>query len=525
METGKRNLGSIIVTICVLAMLSLFSIYNWKLAQGPIQELVRKEVTFSEFVDSIQSAYLSDDLKGKNSFINLNGFFARLTGRRVYNEVVILDNGMLSETIPKKNVESFAENIVQFKEFLSGRETEPKFVYVQAPYKESMEGEMFPEGAESYANENVDELLKLLAAKNVNTLDLRPLLSKTPEMVSEYFFGTDHHWNFKGAFVAYQEISKYISQLYPEKQMDLTYTDDAQWQPYTLEEWSLGSKGKRVGIYFGGVDDVTYYVPKFESQNSLMVPSRSLVYKGDYKKANIRSVYTKEKNYFGASTYCIYGGGNYALARLRNMNAPVELKLLLIGDSFSLPVYSFLSAIFSEIDVIDMRYYTDGSVAEYVDMTNPDMVMMLINPSVIKNNSEYADLGVEDLLARKTNNTEQEKVVTYDSIEVTSKEEYEVIPLESGKKYTLNFDDVVYKGEMPSALGVSVYNKTTEKVAVSTLFDIEFQKEREAFQWSFITPELGEGELQLLLYTGIPNKTKEIDAVYQNVTLSSCDWK
>lgn len=525
MKAEKNNVGIIIFAMCVLTTISVFSILNWKLAQEPIQLLVKKEITFPKFVESIQSAYLSDDLKGKNNFINLNGLFARLAGRRLCNEVVILNNGMLSAEAPEANVESFAESMVQFNKYLAERESETKFVYVQAPYKESMEGEMFPEGVDAYANENVDELLRILEQENVDTLDLRPFLSQTPKMIEQYFFATDHHWNFEGAFTAYQKIAEYVSALYPDKKMDLSFTDWSQWESHTLEDWFLGSRGKRVGVFFGGVDDVTYYTPKFDTCISFMEPWRTLAAHGEFTKSNIRSYYVKNKDYFGANTYAIYGDRSYPLVNQRNTKAAVDFKLLLIGDSFSLPINAFLGTLFSEVDLLDMRYYTDGSVAEYVEQTNPDLVMVLINPSMVNDRSKYINMGEEELLSKMSNNSKQEERVSYKTIGVTAEEEYETIPLENGKWYTLTFDDVVYEEETPPVVCVSVYNKTTESVIVSTLFDIQYQREKGEFHWSFISPEAEEGEIQLLFYKGIPKRTKEIDAVYQNVTLSSYDWK
>ena len=40
-----------------------------------------------------------------------------------------------------------------------------------------------------------DHLLSCLNAAGVNALDMRPQLSQTSEMIQQYFYKTDHHWN------------------------------------------------------------------------------------------------------------------------------------------------------------------------------------------------------------------------------------------------------------------------------------------------------------------------------------------
>ena len=149
---------------------------------------------------------------------------------------------------------------------------------------------------ESYANENADELLQMLTAKGVNLLDLRPYLSGTVELIEQNYFVTDHHWNYDGAFTAFQKISERTEELFPGLEMELTYTERSNWKGETLENWFLGSRGKRVGAWFAGTDDFTWYVPAFETNMSCAVPKYRSLYHGTFEKANLREKYITEKN-------------------------------------------------------------------------------------------------------------------------------------------------------------------------------------------------------------------------------------
>ena len=53
-------------------------------------------------------------------------------------------------------------------------------------------------------------------------------------------------------------------------------------------------------------------------------------------------------------------------------------KILMIKDSFGLPVYSFLSTGVHEVRALDVRLFKD-SVAEYAKKYHPDVVIILYN--------------------------------------------------------------------------------------------------------------------------------------------------
>ncbi len=389
----KRKIdGKSVATVCVLLFLGGFFVLNLKLAKEPVKSFAEGKTSFKEFVDAVKDEYTSDEFTGKSEFINLNGLFARTVGQRECNDVVRLNNGMLCTVVKKKSMKKQAGAIAELAEDV--KEQDIPFLYVQAPYKEDAEDTLFPTGVTSYANENADELLKLLSEKQVETLDLRPMLSETVEQINRYYFKTDHHWNFEGALVGFGEVAKRIAAMFPEEGLDLTYTEPEQWESHTLEDWFLGSRGKRVGVFFGGVDDITWYTPKFETDLVTNIPKNKKVYEGDFNVANLREKYSTSKDYFGHNSYCLYIGGDYPLVQHKNNKPVSELKLLLIKDSYSLPLQSYLSTVFAEIDVVDPRHFTECSIAEYVEQSQPDLVMLMMNPSVFWT-SGYKEFGVK----------------------------------------------------------------------------------------------------------------------------------
>ncbi|MBQ8311089.1 MAG: hypothetical protein IJX80_08780 [Clostridia bacterium] len=401
----KENIGIFIFTAVIGGVLIIGSLMNIGLVQKPIERLGDSTIDFSQFVDEIKSAYVSD-FSNKECFINLNGLFARITGRHVYNEVSVLENGMLDyETLKELDMTAFANSVIQFDAFL--KENGIAFLYAQVPNKSDLQDTLVREGIDNYGNRNANELIGLLEKTDTEILDLRQSISATPELVEKYFYNTDHHWNTHGAFVAFGELLQYLNEMFPAENIDLSLADASNWSTEVYEDWFLGSRGKRVGIYFGGVDDLTIYMPNFETDMSFYVPKHREYYSGSFADAVIREKFLDAPDYFNENPYCAYIGGDYPLVHHRNELVENDLKVLIIKDSFSLPLQSFLSTAVKELDVLDPRYYTESTISEYVAVSQPDIVIMLINPSVLES-SAYYHFGIpkEEEGIHKTERTE-----------------------------------------------------------------------------------------------------------------------
>jgi len=518
-ECGCR--GTIVLTGIVVALLTVLACLNAHLLVKPMEDFRQNKINFSEFTEEVRTTYTSKFF-GKNCFINLNGFFARLTGRRVYNKVILMNNGMLTGPREWCDVEPLAENLAEFKKYLSDRGI--PFLYVQAPCKPDMNNLLLPENVENYANQNADELLKILQNTDICTLDLRPFISASQEMVEAYFYRTDHHWNSTGAFVAFQKISQQLQDMTPGNNIDTTYAEFDLWEAHVLKNWFLGSYGKRVGVLYDGVDDIIYYTPKFETSMSCAVPKHRQFYKGNFSDANIRSGHIKEKNYFGDNPYCLYIGGDYPLVQHRNVIAPNPFKVLIIKDSFTLPVQAYFSTLFQEVDVIDPRHFTQCTIVDYVNIFNPDFVIVMLNPSVFSEPS-YSDFDVEEAVKEQREIVEERVVIEQCDIEIMAKDaqfNYIVLAseLEYGKRYTLQFDNIDFLTGSSSSVASLLYDPI-RKVAVDCgIFDVEYCRKYGGFTWTFNMPKEGSNSLQLLLYSGLPGATSGIASVYSGLTLT-----
>ena len=254
------------------------------------------------------------------------------------------------------------------------------FLYVQLPYKMDLNNELLPDSMTDYGNQNINELLEHLEETGVPYMDQRQRFAKTPEDIEQYFYRTDHHWNYQAAFGTFQDIVYRLNELNPDYMAPEDRISLENWETHELHRWFLGTHGKRVGAWYGGVDDMVYYTPRFDNDCSMTIPKHELTYEGSFEETFLREEYTRETDWFKSNPYMMYVGGDYPLVLERNALAPCDKKILILEDSYSLPVQAFLSTVYTQIDVIDPRYFEE-SIAAYIQETKPDVVLLMMNPT------------------------------------------------------------------------------------------------------------------------------------------------
>ena len=186
-------------------------------------------------------------------FVDLNGLYARCTGRRLCNRVCRRSDGILvraNSGVPLDPVRC-AEGVRALAAELKGIGSD--FVYVQLPGKPDLGGERLMAC--------VDKALAAMSDMGVETIDLRKRYSGTDEQLARWFFRTDHHWNMDAVVDAADLLSRRLG-------AENGFGRD-RWERRVLRRWFLGSQGKRTGVWFGGIDDLAYFVPRADGAYSI----------------------------------------------------------------------------------------------------------------------------------------------------------------------------------------------------------------------------------------------------------------
>lgn len=335
----------------------------------------------------------------KDFFVNLNGGYSRLLGQRMCNGVLKLNNGqMLSVAGPVKNFDVLMISTEKLTAFCNHLNIPTLFVMF--PYKIDSQKAIIPIGAPTdYSIENANLFLSKL--KKTPYLNLRPYIASNEVDVTMNFFRTDHHWNFQGAMKAFPYIVDRMLSLKNSTSHGITHTNINAWQECNLGRKFLGTDGRRTGVLYNGFDEnVVYYVPRFDTDIFIEIPHKGIWRVGPFIKSNIFVENLKKpKSYFFDRGYSIYGK-DYPLVRYKNANAPINQKILIVKDSYAIPIYSFCSTIFTEVNLIDLRWFNDMSLTEFIQLQRPDVLCVMYNPQALSI-VEMFDFGVFDTINKK----------------------------------------------------------------------------------------------------------------------------
>lgn len=359
--------------------------------EGKLETLLKTTVRERDpmvLLEGAESA-VNSDLDRDHLFIQLYGGVQHLSGRRVIQDMVAgntvakLSTGALNfvnlgaaAQPDQAAVDARAEATAEFAGALE--ELGVPYLYVAAPQKIQRGGDTLPKGLEENGNATCDAYLEGLDRLGVDYIDLRPLFESNG-IYSNWFFYTDHHWKPEAAFFAWQYLAGELDVRYGIE-TPTVLTDPNNWQTTVLEDFFLGSQGKRVGSLYAGVDDFTIYTPKFDTNLTYVNSDGSFNRSGPFEQSVCFPERVAEKDWFNGNPYTYYSGGDYGMATMINHNNPDGPKVVLLRESFSCTMAPFLSLSCSELTTIDLRHFT-GDLMETMEELEPDLVLTLYTAS------------------------------------------------------------------------------------------------------------------------------------------------
>ena len=143
--------------------------------------------------------------------------------------------------------------------------------------------------------------------------------------------------------------------------------------------------GGRAGFGENDPEEVLELItPKFETSFDFFAvwEEGEVKRKGNFEDVMFDMSQLSEKDYYALSAYSAYIGYDYAYNTIVNNDAPNDIKILLLRDSYSCAMLPFLSINAKEITAVDLRHY-DGNVSELVENGDFDVVLIAYNPYVI----------------------------------------------------------------------------------------------------------------------------------------------
>lgn len=261
--------------------------------------------------------------------------------------VYIGEDGFIAERFQEPDRDRVASNAKRVEEFASILEIPVFFTVI--PGAVEIWKERLPVHAQNADQKQIIELIASLAPSAVFVDSYGALYERKEESI---YYKTDHHWTTLGAYYGYAAFASALEHElgnYPGSFMS--------------KEGFYGTASSSCGLMPGLGDTVELAVPPSAFKEIIAYEGKEIKKIPAYDEAALEE---KDK-------YTVFFGGNYPLMVVKSSTE--GQKLLLIKDSYANAEIPFLTAIFGEIHVIDLRYYKD-SISAYISENEIDIALI-----------------------------------------------------------------------------------------------------------------------------------------------------
>ncbi|MGV8907041.1 MAG: DHHW family protein [Acetobacterium sp.] len=316
--------------------------------------------------------YTADQFVGRTSWIKTKTNTDRLLGKNVSNNVYLGKDGTLIESFDPLPAEDLDKTQTAINGFVDKHPTLNHYFMV-APNAISIDADKLPDNA-PVINQK-DSISAFTAGLNANIKILNPTSILEANKDQLLYYKTDHHWTTLGAWLAFQGVAA---------DMGIKPNLDA-YTVYPVTKNFAGALVSKSGYSLKNTDTIEVYIPKSKEDYSVVS------YVEEQTKSP--SLYNSEQ-LKGKDKYAVFLDGNHPLMTIKN---PVNngRNLLVIKDSYANAFIPFLTPYFSEITVLDPRYYYD-SIDVLISESEITDILYLYNA-----NTFFNDTSLEPVLNDK----------------------------------------------------------------------------------------------------------------------------
>ena len=323
-----------------------------------------------------------DDYVAQNVFLSselgeANSSFQYAIGKRMVTtggqQMVKLNSGHLFDLQNYVSMERGVNDIISMDEIVPD---DIPFLFVYE-HPTIYSDDQMPEGYDvmDYSEEIAAEIVELMGKTDIPMLDSRDILPASGVAMEDYLMYTDQHWATRASLIMARRIADEIASM-TGIDIDAEKLDIENFETETYEKLFLGKYGQRIGTANIDPDDITIYWPKEETHISRYTNYLGDIteIEGEFKDSVIRWQYLEpdEGETYNIKAYFDYGlTENYDI--FRNENA-ADCTVLLLKDSYSASIGSFLSLVCDEVYNVDLRR-SELTLQEWIADTDPDIVI------------------------------------------------------------------------------------------------------------------------------------------------------
>lgn len=323
---------------------------NRRLEQRP--KLYLSQLKDGRFTSSYEK-YLTDQFPFRDFWIGVKSQTERLLGKKENNGVYLGKDGYLLEKYQVASRELMEKNIGEINKFVE-KMGEANIYLMLVPSG----GEILKEKLPAYAPMDRQigplDFTRESISKNICYVDVyQGFMAEKDKYI---YYKTDHHWTSDGAYLAYRLLMDSMDKLALEKEDFLRIEVTREF---------YGSIYSKSGFRNIDPDQLYLYYPKEEEEIRVEYVEENTSSNSLYVLDNLKK---KDK-------YTVFLDGNHPYIKIKTQYKDEE-KLLLIKDSFANSLIPFLTSHFSEIHIIDPRYYRDDLI-KLVEAEDIDKLLFL----------------------------------------------------------------------------------------------------------------------------------------------------
>ncbi|MDO4541979.1 MAG: DHHW family protein [Bacillota bacterium] len=297
--------------------------------------------------------YLADHFPGRKFFVGLYNYTRTYTGRNGENGVYkAKDNHLFSAPASPERLSGNLKAIGDFS-----NKTDIRTNIMVVPTAGSILSENLPKLHLNYNDEAILNTVKSSLAPSVNYVDVYSLFQNNSQK-ADIYFKTDHHWTSYGAYLGYSEYAKAHGW---EPLPESTFVKKSYKGFY-------GTNYAKSGLWLTPSDTLTLWEPPD--------PVEVEIKNDDKARTQQHNSPFFPEVFSGPDPYNIYFDGNHSLVRIINENARSG-KLLIIKDSYANALAPFLSQHYREVDMIDLRYFRQEQVSEFISQNDITEILFL----------------------------------------------------------------------------------------------------------------------------------------------------
>lgn len=340
---------------------------------------------------SAWETYLTDHAAARSTMLKMNTWTEmKLLSDPVVNDVVVQDGlllqfleyGRWDTTYLDEGSEKMANNLKSLSDYVAERGG--SYFYVGVPEQFSYFRSQYPvflENRDWIMNKTHSIFAADLSERNVDYLDMDAEFEKLSRP-AEYYFATDHHYSYLGAFVTCQKIIETINKS-TDRSLSIPSLDD--YDLTVLPNPYLGSRERKL-----------YGLSKIKDSVTIGTLKEPIIYtRFDNGVQTDAPLFNLPQTDTEVVTYELYMGGDKGETIIKT-DRPELPNVLIYGDSFSNAAETILYTAFNETRSLDYRYYSEKTLRDYIDEYKPEVVICIRDDTCFFNTEWNGQTGAGD---------------------------------------------------------------------------------------------------------------------------------